>query len=95
MMRAEAEIFSEENLPLLAEEQKLVTAYNKLIGSLSMIWEGEERTLTQMFPLANEPDRSIRQPASEICHYKPRYYSHRCRVVSTTACCIIGLSAES
>ena len=37
MMRAEAEIFTEENLPLLAEEQKLVTEYNKLIGSLTVI----------------------------------------------------------
>lgn len=63
VMRAEAEIFSEENLPLLAEEQKLVTEYNKLIGSLSVNWEGEERTFTQMFPLLYEPDRSIRQRA--------------------------------
>ena len=51
MMRAEAEIFTEENLPLLAEEQKLVTEYNKLIGSLTVVWDGEERTFTQMFPL--------------------------------------------
>jgi len=64
-MRAEAEIFTEENLPLLAEEQKLVTEYNKLIGSLSVIWEGEERTLTQMFPLMYEQDRAIRQRAWE------------------------------
>ena len=66
MMRAEAEIFTEKNLPLLAEEQKLVTEYNKLIGSLSVIWQGEERTLTQMFPLMYEPDRSIRQRAWEV-----------------------------
>src|SRR5215216_5427719 len=63
MMRAEAEIFTEENLPLLAEEQKLTTEYNKLTGSLSVNWEGEERTLTQMFPLLYEPDRAIRQRA--------------------------------
>ena len=65
MMRAEAEIFKEENLPLVAEEQKLLTEYNKLIGSLSVMWEGEERTLAQMFPLLYEPDRSIRQRAWE------------------------------
>jgi oligoendopeptidase F len=65
MMRAEAEIFTEENLPLLAEEQKLVTAYNKLIGSLTVMWDGEERTLTQMFPLFYETDRSIRKRAWE------------------------------
>jgi oligoendopeptidase F len=65
MMRAEAEIFSEANLPLLAEEQKFVTEYNKIIGSLSVNWEGEEKTLTQMFALLYEPDRSIRQRAWE------------------------------
>jgi len=65
MMRAEAEIFTEENLPLLAEEEKLRTEYNKVIGSLSVVWEGEERTLTQMFPLLYEIDRSIRQRAWE------------------------------
>jgi len=65
MMRAEAEIFTEENLPLLAEEQKLGTEYNRIAGSLTVPWEGEERTLTQMFPLLYEPDRPIRQRAWE------------------------------
>jgi oligoendopeptidase F len=64
-MQAEAEIFTEENLPLLAEEQKLETAYNKIRGSLTFLWEGEERTLMQMFPLMYENDRSIRQRAWE------------------------------
>ena len=68
MMRAEAEIFTEKNLPLLGEEQKLVTEYNKMIGSLSVQWEGEERTLTQMFPLQYETNRSLRQRAWETTH---------------------------
>src|ERR1051325_600141 len=65
VMQSEAEIFTEKNLPLLAEEQKLVTEYNKIIGSLTIVWEGEERTLPQMFPLLYETDRSIRQGAWE------------------------------
>ncbi|HEY3476222.1 MAG TPA: M3 family metallopeptidase, partial [Anaerolineales bacterium] len=65
MMQAEADIFTEENLPLLADEQKLVTEYNKIIGSISVNWDGEERTLAQMFPLFYEKDRSIRQRAWE------------------------------
>jgi oligoendopeptidase F len=65
MMQAEAEIFTEENLPLLAEEQKLGTEYNKIIGSLTVPWEGEERTFPQMFPLFYDTDRSIRQRAWE------------------------------
>jgi oligoendopeptidase F len=66
MMRAEAEIFTEENLPLLAEEQKLTTEYNKLRGAVTVMWDGEERTLTQMFPLLYETDRSVRQRAWEV-----------------------------
>ena len=62
-IEAEAEIFREENLPLLMEEQKLVTDYNSLIGSLTVLWDGEERTFTQMFPLLYETDRSLRQRA--------------------------------
>jgi oligoendopeptidase F len=64
-LQAEAEIFNEENLPLLAEEQKLVTDYNKLIGSLTVMWDKEERTFAQMRALSYEPDRSIRQRAWE------------------------------
>ena len=74
-MRAEAEIFTEENLPLLAEEQKLVTEYNKVIGSLSVMWEGEERTFIQMWALLYETDRSVRQrawEAREACRLKER-----------------------
>ena len=67
-MRAEAEIFTEENLPLLAEEQKLVTEYNKLIGSLTVLWDGEERTFWQMRGLLFETDRSVRQRAWEATH---------------------------
>jgi oligoendopeptidase F len=62
-VQAEAEIFTEENLPLLAEEQKLVTEYNKITGSLTVQWEGEEQTVTQMFHLLYETDRSLRERA--------------------------------
>lgn len=62
-MRAEAEIFREENLPLLAEEQKLIAEYNKLRGAFAVMWDGEERTYTQMRGLLYETDRSIRRRA--------------------------------
>ena len=64
-MQAEAQIFTEKNLPLLAEEQKLTTEYNKLRGALTVRWEGEERTYTQMLALLYETDRSVRQRAWE------------------------------
>ena len=74
-IQAEADIFREENLPFLAEEQKLVAEYNKLIGSLTVVWDGEERTFGQMRALLYETDRSIRQrawEAREACIQKER-----------------------
>jgi len=74
-IQAEAEIFSEANLPLLAEEQKLVTDYNKLIGSLTVMWDGEERTFAQMRAVLYETDRSVRLrawEAAEACLLKQR-----------------------
>lgn len=65
-MQAEAEIFTEKNLPLLAEEQKLGTEYKKLMGSLTVEWKGEKQTMAQMFSLLMETNRSIRQRAWEI-----------------------------
>jgi len=60
-MRAEADIFKEANLELLVEEQKLSAEYNKLLGSQTVLWEGEERTASQMYPLLLEKDPSIRE----------------------------------
>lgn len=62
-IRAEAGLFYEENLPLLAKEQKLGTEYNKITGSMTVMWEGEERTMSEMFPLMKESDRTIRERA--------------------------------
>jgi oligoendopeptidase F len=74
-MQAEAEIFREENLPLIAEEQILITEYNKIIGSLTVMWNGEEQTFWQMRAPLYETDRSLRQRAwelAEACIQKER-----------------------
>ncbi len=62
-MRAEADIFREANLELLVEEQKLNAEYNRNIGSQTVLWEGQERTASQMFSLLFEKDRAIREKA--------------------------------
>ena len=62
-IQAEAGLFNEENLSLLAEEQKLGTEYNKITGSMTVMWEGEERTMSQMFSLQKDSDRKIRERA--------------------------------
>jgi oligoendopeptidase F len=75
MIQAEADIFVQENLPLLAEEQKVATEYNKVTGSLTVMWDDKEIPLSQMHPLFYETDRSTRQRAWETvfaCTIKER-----------------------
>ncbi|MCB8924779.1 MAG: M3 family oligoendopeptidase [Ardenticatenaceae bacterium] len=60
-MRAEAELFTEENLPLISEQMKRSQVYNRIIGSQSVEWEGEELTLTQLATKLENPDRDLRE----------------------------------
>jgi oligoendopeptidase F len=62
-MRLEAEIYRPENLPLLSEERKLASEYNKIIGAQTVQWQGEERTLQQMRAALQDPKRAIREQA--------------------------------
>jgi oligoendopeptidase F len=62
-MHAEFELFRSENLPLLAEEQKFNTQYDKIIGAQAVQWEGQEMTVTQLRPVYFEDDRSRREKA--------------------------------
>ena len=62
-MRAEAALFREINLPLLVEDRKLGTQYDKVVGAQTVQWEGQELTLPQMRPIAQQPDRAVRERA--------------------------------
>ena len=62
-MRLEAELFCEANLPLLSEELKLATEYDKIIGAQTVEWQGKEVTLIQLHPVYLDPDRSLRERA--------------------------------
>ena len=57
--------FSEEIIEDLIKENKLVTEYDKLIGSAKINFEGEERTLSQMAPFMESKDRDMRKKAYE------------------------------
>jgi len=59
------EIFREENVPLQTEEEKLSQGYQKLIGSLTVEHDGEEKTLQQMGKYLEYQDRSLRQEVWE------------------------------
>jgi len=57
------ELFRPENVPLETEEAKLSQQYQKLSGSLTVNFRGEEKTLVQMARYFEEPDRALRQEA--------------------------------
>lgn len=62
-LKVEAEIYHEQNLPLLSEEKKLVNEYDEIIGAQTVLWDGKELTTTQLLPIALESDRSKREKA--------------------------------
>ena len=64
--RVLVELFSLENVPLETEEAKLAQQYYKLMGSLTVQFRGEEKTLDQMARHLEEPDRATRQEAWKL-----------------------------
>jgi len=62
-MQTEAAIFRKENLPLLVEQQKLSMEYNKIIGSQTVQWEEQEKTVTQLRVEYQNTDRTRREKA--------------------------------
>ncbi|MDX1952897.1 MAG: M3 family oligoendopeptidase [Verrucomicrobiota bacterium] len=60
------ELYRDENVPLETEEAKLGQQYQKLSGSLTVQFRGEEKTLIQMGPYLEEPDRALREEAWQL-----------------------------
>lgn len=61
IMRTEADLFREENLPLFTEENKLGNEYNKIVGAQTFVWEGEEKPLPALALILQDADRSKRE----------------------------------
>src|SRR5215467_6939637 len=64
--QVQVELFRPENVPLETEEAKLSQHYQKITGSLTVIFRGQERTLVQMGRYLEEPDRALRKEAWEL-----------------------------
>jgi oligoendopeptidase F len=62
----EVELFRPENVPLETEEARLGQAYQKLMGSLTVQFRGEEKTLVQMTRYLEETDGPTRQESWEL-----------------------------
>ena len=65
-MQVEANLFCEENLPLMTEENKLGTQYSKILGAQTIQWKGEELTLVQVKAALLTTDRVVRKELWEL-----------------------------
>jgi oligoendopeptidase F len=54
-------LFREENVELEKEETKLAQSFQKTTGAMTVLYEGQERTMQQMGRFLEEPDRTIRE----------------------------------
>ena len=73
--RTDAEIFREENVPLFAELEELSAQYQKIVGGLTVQWEGETKTIPQLQPYLKERDRQVRERAWRLGN--EAYLAHR------------------
>jgi oligoendopeptidase F len=62
-LRADVELFREENIPLQTEETKLDQQYEEISGAMTVEFRGEEKTLPQMAKYLEETDRTTREEA--------------------------------
>jgi oligoendopeptidase F len=62
-LRAQAEIYRSDNLPLIARELKLSAEYDRIIGAQTIPWNGKEITILQARPLFQETERAVRERA--------------------------------
>jgi oligoendopeptidase F len=73
--RTDAEIFREENVALFAELEELSAQYQKIVGGLTVEWDGETKTIPQLQPYLKERDRQVRERAWRLGN--EAYLAHR------------------
>jgi len=61
--RNQLELFREANVPLYGELAKLSTGWAKVIGAMTVEWDGEETTPARMWPYLENDDRTVRERA--------------------------------
>lgn len=62
-VRAQIELYRNENVPLLADDQKLALEYQEVVGGQTIEWEGRELPLPMVAPIYQDTDRSVREEA--------------------------------
>ena len=62
-LRADVEIFREENVPLQTEDTKLGQQYSEICGAMTVMFRGREHTLPQMARYLEDTDQQAREEA--------------------------------
>ena len=65
LAEAEMKTYSDEVVTDLQLENKLSSGYTQLLAAAKIVFEGEERTLSQLVPFMQHTDRNMRKQASE------------------------------
>lgn len=60
-LRNAIELYRDENIPLLVEDQKLKAEYQQITGAMTVEYQGQELTLQQLARFLEEPDRNVRE----------------------------------
>jgi oligoendopeptidase F len=61
--RNQMEIFSAANVPLFSQLSRLETEWSKVNGAMTIEWDGEDKTPSQLLPFLQSNDRSLRERA--------------------------------
>jgi oligoendopeptidase F len=64
--RTDAAIFREENVARFAKLEELEAGYDKIVGGLSVDWNGERMTVPQLQPFMQSRDRDERERAFRL-----------------------------
>lgn len=62
-VKADVELFREENVPIQTEIDKVEQTYTETVGAMTVEFDGEEKTLPQMGVYLQETDRDVREKA--------------------------------
>lgn len=62
-LRAEADIYCTENLPIISREKLLITHYDEILSTQTVTWKGEEITVQQLQSVLQSPNRGERESA--------------------------------
>ena len=64
--RTDIEIFREANVERFSRIEELSAGYQKLVGGLSVDWDGEAKTIPQLQPYLKVADRAVRERAFRL-----------------------------